>query len=139
MNFVSKNFNKARSLVTKLEFVTKDLKAEFQYPALFEPFWSCLMGQNSLSHKRFTTQNTLSHLGQKKNQMLSSLSRRRWAPKTKPLSLLSSHRHRLSSAVASEAQTIADEAPLRANRCQLSSTATLQLAVATNHLAFATI
>ena len=37
MNFVSKNFNKAQSLVTKLEFVTKDLKAEFQYPALFEP------------------------------------------------------------------------------------------------------
>ena len=77
MNFVSKNFNKARSLVTKLEFVTKDLKAEFQYPALFEPSRSCLMGQNSLSHKRFTTQNTLSHLGHKKNQMLSSLSRRR--------------------------------------------------------------
>ena len=33
MNFVSKNLNKARSLVMKLKFVTKNLKAYFQYPA----------------------------------------------------------------------------------------------------------
>ena len=33
MNFVSKNLNKTQSLVTKLEFVTKDFKAQFQYPA----------------------------------------------------------------------------------------------------------
>ena len=33
MNFVSKNLHKAQSLVTKLEFVTKDFKAQFQYPA----------------------------------------------------------------------------------------------------------
>ena len=33
MNFVSKNLNKAQSLVTKLEFVTKDFKAQFQYPS----------------------------------------------------------------------------------------------------------
>ena len=33
MNFVSKNLNKSQSLVTKLKFITKDFKAQFQYPA----------------------------------------------------------------------------------------------------------
>ena len=113
MNFISKNLNKAQSLVTKLEFVTKDFKAQFQYPAhapkVFRVFF---FFQQSTCWNSLQSTCAIFRSKKKKNNLTVTVEL--------PSSRLSSHRRQW-------APTVADEAPLRANRRRLSSTVTLRI------------
>ena len=112
MNFISKNLNKAQSLVTKLEFVTKDFKAQFQYPAhapkVFRVFF---FFNRALVETLFKA--LVPYFVKKKKKNLTIVV-------DLPSSRLSSHRHHW-------APTVVDEAPLRANHRRLSSMATLRI------------